>query len=219
MFWKDRDCRETPLGAKELPGAVSFPIPQHKHTATSGNQHSTNTHFLTYLALPCPCHASADLPPLARPASVPVLQVPSSRGPKQTLLTLHLTPLALWIVPSNRLLAGAHQKGCHKPSSVQTAPDRDQGHLLSSGRGTPVGLQPQQWADIRSDCRPCPLTEASRGTTQMLLHLWQTPGLTQLKLKEAPGPLTTWRPNTAHNMQRESLQTTGLKEKVAGPQQ
>lgn len=77
MCQRNRGQWESPLGTKELTCAIYFPYPKHKHTATYRSQHSTGIYYLT-------CLHNAPAPP-ARPASVPVLQIPSPRRPTQTL--------------------------------------------------------------------------------------------------------------------------------------
>ena len=83
------------------------------------------------------------------------------------------------------------------------------------------GLEADNW----SECRSTHEQKLLRGNrwkvpcSLALLHLWQMPGLTQLKPKAyTDWPTNTTGPNTTHNKQRESLQTTRLKEKAAQPQ-
>ena len=72
------------------------------------------------------------------------------------------------------------------------------------------GLGAVKW----SDYGPHPPAKASPGTTQgktcswILLHMWQTRDVTQLKPKAAQTGQTKQAPDPAHSRQREPLQMT-----------
>lgn len=95
MFQRDKESWESPPGTKELEGTIFLLCPtQCKQlepaVETCRNEYGANIPYLTFLHHNVLNSTSVDQPPLARLASVQMLQVPTLVRPTQILQTLHL---------------------------------------------------------------------------------------------------------------------------------
>lgn len=196
VCWKGRELWKTSLRTKELAGTLS---------------------------LACP---------LAYIQGYPWERAQFQYSPPR-LLTVCLTPkFSCRLTPSNTPSRGVHPNWHHRCGLVQAA--------VTGASTTPKWLGPQgegkdnhthqfnycpssglgvvKW----SDYGPHPPAKASPGTTQgktcswVLLHLWQTRDVTQLKPKAAQTGQTKQAPDPAHRRQREPLQMTEARPQQCG---